>query len=239
MKRALVTGGSGDIGSAIAFALAKAGHFVYVHANNNLSRAEEVAAEINHQAGAAKVIKFDICKPSETQKAVETMLEDGPIQILVNNAGIHNDAVLAGMQPEQWREVIDVNLNGFYNITQPLLLPMIRTRWGRIITMTSVAGIKGNRGQANYAAAKAGLIGATKSMSLEMASRGITANAVAPGIISGVMTEKIFDKSTIKQLVPAQREGTPQEVAALVSFLASEEAGYITGQVIGINGGME
>ena len=214
MKRALVTGGSGDIGSAIAFALAKAGHFVYVHANNNLSRAEEVAAEINHQAGAAKVIKFDICKPSETQKAVETMLEDGPIQILVNNAGIHNDAVLAGMQPEQWREVIDVNLNGFYNI-------------------------KGNRGQANYAAAKAGLIGATKSMSLEMASRGITANAVAPGIISGVMTEKIFDKSTIKQLVPAQREGTPQEVAALVSFLASEEAGYITGQVIGINGGME
>lgn len=238
MKRALVTGGSGDLGGAISYALAIAGNHVYVHANNNLKRAEDVVNKIQHEGGSAEAIKFNICNQIETKAALEIILEKNPIQILVNNAGIHDDAVMAGMKPEQWSNVIDVNLNGFYNVTQPLLLPMIKLRWGRIITITSIAGILGNRGQTNYAAAKAGLIGATKSMSLEMSSRGITANAIAPGIIEGSMIDGVLDKKTIKNMVPMQRAGTPEEVAALVSFLASDEASYITGQEISINGGM-
>lgn len=238
MKRALVTGGSGDLGSSISRALAAAGNYVYVHANNNINHAEDIVDLIRKKGCKAEAVQFDICDQAATHEELARILEDGPIQILVNNAGLHNDAVMAGMTPQQWREVIDVNLNGFYNVTQPLLLPMIKKRWGRIINIASIAGVMGNRGQTNYAAAKAGLIGATKSMSLEMSSRGITSNAVAPGIIEGAMTKGVFDKETINQLVPMQRAGTPEEVAALVVFLASEEAGYITGQVVGINGGM-
>ncbi|MCK4833437.1 MAG: 3-oxoacyl-ACP reductase FabG [Gammaproteobacteria bacterium] len=238
MKRALVTGGSGDLGGAISKALSAAGIHVYVHANSNLEQAEKLVSSIQQQGGSAEAIQFDVRDQAATQSALEKVLEQGPIQILINNAGLHNDAVMAGMTPEQWHDVIDVNLNGFYNVTQPLLLPMIRTRWGRIINIASIAGITGNRGQANYAAAKAGLIGATKSMSLEMSSRGITTNVVAPGIIEGAMTEGVFDKNTIKQVVPMQRAGTPDEVAALVAFLSSDESAYITGQVININGGM-
>lgn len=238
MKRALVTGGSGDLGSAISRTLAAAGSYVYVHANNNLKRAENTVRLIQHAGGNAEAVQFNVCNQAKTQEVLDGILEKGSIQILVNNAGLHNDAVMAGMMPEQWHEVIDVNLNGFYNVTQPLLLPMIKTRWGRIINISSISGILGNRGQANYAAAKAGLVGATKSMSLEMSSRGITANVIAPGIIEGAMTEEVFDEETIKQMVPMRRAGTPEEVAALVGFLSSDEAGYITGQVIGINGGM-
>lgn len=238
MKRALVTGGSGDIGSAICKALATAGNFVYVHANNNYERAQDIVRMIQQQGGKAEAVMFDVCNQNETHAALQKILKNGPIQILINNAGIHNDAVMAGMRSEQWSEVIDVNLNGFFNVSQPLLLPMIQTRWGRIINIASIAGVVGNRGQANYAAAKAGLIGATKSMSLEMSSRGITANAIAPGIIEGAMTGKTFNKETIKQLVPMQRAGRPGEVAALVAFLASEDAAYITGQTINISGGM-
>jgi len=238
MKRALVTGASGDLGGAISIALATAGNYVYVHANNNLERAENIVSVIRQKGGEAEAIQFNVCDQAATKTALEGMLENGPIQILVNNAGLHNDAVMAGMSPEQWHQVIDVNLNGFYNVTQPLLLPMIRTRWGRIINIASIAGVIGNRGQANYAAAKAGLIGATKSMSLEMSSRGITVNAIAPGIIEGAMTGSMFDKESIKKMVPMQRAGKPEEVAALVAFCASDEAGYITGQAININGGM-
>jgi len=238
MRRALITGGSGDIGGAIAKLLAADGHYVYVHANNNLAKAEEVVKLIHQEGGKAEAIQFDICDQAATQTVLDQVLSAGPIQILVNNAGLHADVVMAGMDSTQWHNVIDVNLNGFYNVTQPLLLPMIKTRWGRIINMTSIAGVMGNRGQVNYAAAKAGLIGATKSMSQEMSSRGITSNAVAPGIIAGVMTKDAFDKDTISQLVPMKRAGTPNEVAALVSFLASDNAAYITGQVININGGM-
>ena len=238
MKRALVTGASGDIGSAIARSLAAAGYFVYVHANSNLSHAEEITASIQQSGGSAEAIQFNICDQDATTTSINKLLEQGPVQVLVNNAGIHSDAVMAGMTRQQWSDVIDVNLNGFYNVTQPLLLPMIKTRWGRIINMASVAGVTGNRGQANYAAAKAGLIGATKSLSQEMSSRGITSNVVAPGIIAGSMTEGVFNKDTIKLLVPMNRAGTPDEVAALVCFLASEDAAYITGQVININGGM-
>lgn len=238
MKRALVTGGSGDIGSAIAYVLSSVGYHVYVHANTNIKRAEEVVYSIQQNGGSADAVQFDVCDQTATLSALSEISGKGAIQILVNCAGMHSDAVMAGMQPEQWRKVIDVNLNGFYNVTQPLLLPMIRTRWGRIINISSVAGVMGNRGQANYAAAKAGLIGATKSMSQEMASRGITCNAVAPGIIEGAMTDELFDDVLVKQLVPMQRTGTAAEVAALVKFLASDEASYITGQVIGVNGGM-
>jgi 3-oxoacyl-[acyl-carrier protein] reductase len=162
----------------------------------------------------------------------------GPIQILVNNAGIHDDAVMPGMRQEQWASVIDVSLNGFFNVTQPLLLPMIRTRWGRIINISSVAAVMGNRGQANYAAAKAGLHGATRALALELASRGITVNTVAPGIIASPATDTIFPKEAIAKLVPMQRAGQPEEVADLVAFLASERAGYISGQLISINGAM-
>ena len=160
------------------------------------------------------------------------------MQILVHNAGIHDDAPMAGMQPEQWNRVIDVSLNGFYNVAQPLMLPMLATRWGRVIALSSIAGVMGNRGQSNYAAAKAGLHGAVKSLALELASRGVTANTIAPGIIAGSMTSTAFDAETIKQLVPMKRSGTPDEVAALVGFLASDEAAYISGQIISINGAM-
>jgi 3-oxoacyl-[acyl-carrier protein] reductase len=157
---------------------------------------------------------------------------------LVNNAGIHDDAVMPGMKVEQWSRVIDVSLNGFFNVTQPLLLPMIVTRWGRIVSVSSVAALFGNRGQANYAAAKAGLHGATKSLALELASRGVTVNAVAPGIIDSGMTAGIFSKEMIDRLVPMKRAGRPEEVADLIAFLASDRAAYISGQIISVNGGM-
>ncbi len=158
--------------------------------------------------------------------------------MLVNNAGIHDDAVFPGMSPQQWHRVIDLSVNGFYNVTQPLMLPMIRTRWGRIISITSVAALLGNRGQVNYAAAKGALNAATKALSLEVASRGITVNAVAPGIIATAMSKAVFDQAAIDNIVPMKRAGSPEEVASLVAYLASREAGYITGQIISIDGGM-
>ena len=238
MKRALVTGASGAIGGEIATALAASHHHVIVHANSRLAIAEEIAANIIGRGGDAEAVCFDITNPAETGEALDRLLAAGPIQILVNNAGIHDDAVMPGMRAEQWSRVIDVSLNGFFNVTQPLLLPMIRTRWGRIINIASVSGIMGNRGQTNYAAAKAGLHGATRSLALELASRGITVNSVAPGIISSPANEEVFPQEVIDRLVPMKRAGRPGEVAALVGFLASEQAGYISGQQISINGGM-
>ncbi len=238
MKRALVTGGSGGIGAAICRRLAAAGHHVIVHANRNRAKAETVVAEIVAAGGSAEAVAFDVTERSATAAALERLLEAGPIQILVNNAGIHADTVFPGMSAEQWHAVVDVSLNGFFNVTQPLTLPMIRTRWGRILNISSVAAIAGNRGQVNYSAAKGALHAASKSLALELASRGITVNAVAPGIIATDMSEGAFDAEAIRKLVPMQRAGTPEEVADLVAFLASDQAAYISGQVISINGGM-
>ena len=238
MKRALVTGGSGGIGAAICRRLAADGHHVIVHANRGLDKAQALVAEIVAAGGSAEAIAFDVTDRSATAAALEAITEAGTVQILVNNAGIHDDAVFPGMSGEQWDRVLDVSLNGFYNVTQPLTMPMIRKRWGRIITVSSVAGITGNRGQVNYSAAKGALHAASKSLALELASRGITVNAVAPGIIATDMIEGSFDADTIKKLVPMQRAGKPEEVASLVAFLASEQSAYISGQVISINGAM-
>jgi len=238
MKRALVTGGSGTIGAAICRKLAADGCHVYVHANTQLEQAQQIAAEILASGGSAAAVAFDVANPEHTGAALQGLLADGPIQIVVNNAGIHDDAVMPGMRTEQWTRVIDVSLNGFFHVTQPLLMPMIATRWGRIVNLSSVAALAGNRGQTNYAAAKAGLHGATKSLALELASRGITVNAIAPGIIASAMTEGVFSQEMIERMVPMKRAGKPEEVADLVSFIASERAAYISGQIISVNGAM-
>jgi 3-oxoacyl-[acyl-carrier protein] reductase len=238
MKRALVTGGSGAIGAAICRRLSADGLEVIVHANRNLDAAENLVVELRALGQAAQAVGFDVGDLEQTKHSLESLLEDGPIQVVVNNAGMHDDALLVGMDGAQWHRVIEVSLNGFFHVTQPLLLPMMATRWGRIINMSSIAGIMGNRGQANYAAAKAGLHGATKSLAMELATRGITVNAVAPGIIASPMSADAFPQDTIKQLVPMKRAGRPEEVASLVRFLASDEASYISGQIISVNGAM-
>ena len=228
MKRALITGGSGALGAAIARTLAAQGMEVLVHANSNVAAASTVVAEIKAHGGAAKAVVFDVTNAQQCKQVLEPIIAQGAIQVIVNNAGIHDDAVMPGMSTEQWSRVIDVSLNGFFNVTQPLLMPMIRTRWGRIISVSSVAAIMGNRGQTNYAAAKAGLHGASKSLALELASRGITVNVVAPGIIASPMADGVFSKDMIDQMVPMKRAGRPDEVAELVNFLASDQAGYIS-----------
>jgi 3-oxoacyl-[acyl-carrier protein] reductase len=238
-RRALVTGGSSPIGSAICRRLAEDGHEVLIHAHAGLARAESVAAEIAAHGGRAHAFACDLTDIPGTAAALETLLEgSAPIQIMVHNAGTHDDAPMAGMTEAQWRGVIDISLNGFYAALRPLLLPMIGTRWGRILAISSISGLLGNRGQANYAAAKAGLIGAIKSLSIEYASRGVTSNAVAPGIIESPAVTAAVPAERIAQLVPARRAGRPEEVADLVGFLASERAAYINGQTIAISGGL-
>ena len=222
MKRALVTGGSGAIGAAICRKLAGDGCHVYVHANTRLAQAQSLAAEIIAGGGSAQAVAFDVADHAQAGAALQALIADGAIQIIVNNAGIHDDAVMPGMQARQWSRVIEVSLNGFFNVTQPLLMPMIGTRWGRIVNVSSIAALAGNRGQTNYAAAKAGLHGATKSLALELASRGITVNAIAPGIIASPMSESIFTKEMIDQLVPMKRAGRPAWMGCFFGLVPSD-----------------
>ncbi|MCC7220616.1 MAG: 3-oxoacyl-ACP reductase FabG [Candidatus Contendobacter sp.] len=238
MKRALVTGGSGDLGRAICRQLAIDGLHVIVHGYRHPEQAATVVAAIQTTGGSAETALFNVADEAQTRDVLSKLLEAGPIQVLVNNAGVHVDAPMAGMSSAQWRLPIEVCLHGFFNVTQPLLLPMIGARWGRIISISSLSGVIGNRGQTNYAAAKAGLHGATKALALELASRGITVNAIAPGLIAGGDTETVFNTDAIQRLVPMKRAGTPEEVAALTGFLASESAAYLTGQIINLNGGI-
>jgi 3-oxoacyl-[acyl-carrier protein] reductase len=233
MRRALVTGGASPLGEAICRALAREGHRVVVHAHANAERAAALAEELGGSA-----ITFDIADHDATRDACETLLADGPIQVVVHNAGAHDDVPMAAMTQAQWQRVIGVSLDGFFHVVRPLLLPMMGTRFGRIVAMSSVSAIMGNRGQANYAAAKAGLIGAVRALSLECAPRGVTVNAVAPGLIDSPAIAAAVPPETVKQMVPARRLGRPEEVAELVAFLCSDRAGYITGQTVSINGGM-
>lgn len=237
-RRALVTGASGALGQAIAMALARQGLHLILHANSRGESVRALAESLQEQGGSASSIVFDLSSDAACAEACAEMLSQGAVQVIVNNAGIHEDAVFPGMNAAQWQRVIDVNVNGFFRVTQPLVLPMLRTRWGRIINISSVAAVTGNRGQVNYAAAKAALHGATKALSLEVASRGVTVNTVAPGIIESPMAAAAFDEQAIKRIVPMQRAGRPEEVASVVAFLASDAAAYVSGQIISVNGGM-
>jgi 3-oxoacyl-[acyl-carrier protein] reductase len=237
-RRALVTGGASPIGAAICRRLAADGHELLIHAHAGLDRAEALAGEIRAKACQARAFTCDLTDIPATAAALDALLVAGPVQILVHNAGTHDDVPLAGMSEQQWRGVVDVSLNGFFAAVRPLILPMITTRWGRVVAISSISGLLGNRGQANYAAAKAGLIGAVKSISLEYASRGVTANTVAPGIIASPAVAAAMTQARIAELVPARRAGQPEDVAELVAFLASDRAGYISGQTIAVGGGL-
>lgn len=238
MPLALITGASRGIGRAIAIALAEAGHDIIINYRSNESQAQAVAALIKTLGRQAHLAPFDIGLGQQTQESVAALIEEfGCPDILVNNAGITDDGLFVRLKAEAWDQVLSTNLSGFYSVTRPILRQMLRHRFGRIINISSISGVRGNPGQVNYSASKAGLIGATKALALEVASRNITVNAVAPGFVETDMTENL-PMDEIVDSIPMKRAGTPEDIAHAVAFLASNEASYITGQVLSVNGGL-
>ncbi len=240
MKYALVTGGSRGIGRAVSLKLAAMGYAVVINCRDSIEAAGEVKRLIEEKGGTAELLPFNVSDAVETEAAIgnwECSHPDEYISVLVNNAGIRNDALMIFMSDEAWHSVLDTTLNGFFTITRRLLKNMLTRRDGRIVNIASLSGIKGLPGQTNYSAAKAALIGATKALAQEVAARNVTVNAVAPGFIATDMT-KDLDEKELKKTIPANRFGTPEEVAALVGFLVSPEAAYITGETVSINGGL-
>jgi 3-oxoacyl-[acyl-carrier protein] reductase len=235
--RALVTGASRGIGAAIARALGAAGHRVVIGYRSGLDQAEAVAGEIRQAGGEAQTVGFDVADAEAVAGAYQTLqVRSDPIDIVVNNAGVIRDGLFATLSEVDWRTVLGTSLDGFYNVTRPLVLPMVRRRWGRVVNVVSCSGISGNRGQVNYSAAKAGLIGATKALAKELAGRGVTVNAVCPGIIATDMIAHT-DLEPLLSRVALGRVGTPEEVAGAVTFLVSDAAGYVTGHVLRVDGG--
>ena len=240
MKYALVTGGSRGIGRAVCVKLAQMGYHVIINYVSNTAEAEKTLELVRQTGQNGEMLMFDVSNRQQVRKAIEAWEEVHPddyIEVLVNNAGIRRDNVMVFMPEEDWNRVLDITISGFYNVTQSLLQPMLVRKYGRIINMASVSGIKGMAGQTNYSAAKGALIAATKALALEVARKGLTVNAVAPGFILTDMVDGL-DMAALKNTIPALRFGTPEEVAELVGFLASPNAGYITGNVISINGGL-
>lgn len=240
MKFALVTGASRGIGKAIAIKLAKDGFSVLINYQNNLVAANETLKEIQDTGGQATLLPFDVSDNSQVEAALEKWMGDNPedyIEVLVNNAGIRDDGLMVFMSVEQWEKVISTNLNSFFYITSKLLQPMLLKKYGRIISIVSLSGQKGQPGQTNYSAAKAGIIGASKSLAMEIGKKKVTVNCVSPGFITTDMT-KDLDLEILKKLIPVNRFGDTEDVAEAVSFLASQKSGYITGEVISVNGGI-
>lgn len=237
-KKVLVTGASGGIGRAIALDVAKAGYYVICHYNRGQEKAEKLLEEIKNSGGQGELVQFDITDREDCRTKLSALtVKHGALWGIVSNAGIAKDNTFAGLSGNEWDSVVHTNLDSFYNVLNPLVMPLCRKKKGRIITIASVSGIMGNRGQTNYSASKAGIIGATKALAMELASRSITVNCIAPGLIE---TDMIKDApmDMILQTIPMKRAGKPSEVSALALFLLSEEAGYITRQVISVNGGL-
>lgn len=240
MKYALVTGGSRGIGRAVCVKLAHMGYHIIINYVNHEEEAQKTLDSVRQAGQDGEMLKFDVSQREQVENAIYDWEKGHPdeyIEVLVNNAGIRSDSVLAFMPEKDWHNVINVTLTGFYNVTQSLLSPMVLHKYGRIINMASVSGLKGQPGQTNYSAAKGGLVAATKALALEVAAKQVTVNAVAPGFIETDMTEDL-DETSLKNTIPLRRFGQPEEVAELVGFLASPQAGYITGEVISINGGL-
>ena len=237
-KRVLVTGGSRGIGAAIATSLAREGHRVVLTYRQGQAAADEVVARIEANGGCASSVMMDVTEPDSVEAAYQSLaLDDDPFQIVVNSAGCTRDKLFATMKWEDWSQVMRTTLDGFYHVTKPLLMPMVRQRWGRIVNVSSISGILGHKGQVNYSAAKAGLIGATKALAREVARKGVTVNAVAPGFIDTQMLEGL-PLDTLLPQIPAGRLGTPEEVSDTVRWLCSDGAGYVTGQVLCVDGGV-